>query len=123
MKRVWWCFCLLLMVSAASSEAIYCESKQRLSEGWEFVREDISCFADVLEIGRMSNMSSKPQWQKVCLPHCYNSADALDPDVAYYKGVAWYRSVLSVENPYEQGRTILEFEGAGQKVEIGRAHV
>ena len=118
MKRVWWCFCLLLMVSAASSEAIYSEKKIRLSEGWEFVREDISCFADVLEIGRMSNMSSKPQWQKVCLPHCYNSADALDPDVAYYKGVAWYRSVLSVENPYEQGRTILEFEGAGQKVEV-----
>ena len=59
-----------------------------------------------------------PLWTKVSLPHCLNASDAVDPDVNYYQGPAWYRAELDIQNPYQNGRTILHFEGAGQKTEV-----
>jgi beta-galactosidase len=42
----------------------------------------------------------------------------VDPDVNYYQGPGWYKTLLSVNNPYSNGRTILHFEGAGQKTSV-----
>ncbi len=36
----------------------------------------------------------------------------------YYQGPGWYRTSLQIVNPYKEGRTILHFEGAGQKTEV-----
>ncbi|MBR5350036.1 MAG: glycoside hydrolase family 2, partial [Prevotella sp.] len=118
MRRILFCCCLLLVTVSMSANAIYGEKKVRLSQGWEFVKGEWSGIDDVIASDKAANMSSTPQWMKVCLPHCYNSDDAVDPDVVYYKGIAWYRTTLSIDNPYPQGRTILEFEGAGQKVQV-----
>lgn len=52
------------------------------------------------------------------LPHCFNAEDAVDPDINYYQGAGWYRTQLSIKNPYLNGRILLEFEGAGQKTEV-----
>jgi beta-galactosidase len=57
-------------------------------------------------------------WTRVEVPHCFNAFDAVDPDVPYYQGPGWYRTRLSVRNPYPSGRTLLHFEGAGQKTEV-----
>jgi len=57
-------------------------------------------------------------WTKVEVPHCFNAMDAVDPDVPYYQGPGWYRTRLSVKNPFPAGRTLLHFEGAGQKTEV-----
>ena len=57
-------------------------------------------------------------WTKVDVPHCFNAMDAVDPDVPYYQGPGWYRTRLAVKNPYPAGRTLLHFEGAGQKTEV-----
>jgi beta-galactosidase len=59
-----------------------------------------------------------PAWENITLPHCVNARDAVDPDVAFYQGPAWYRTQLDVNNPYAKGRTLLHFEGAGQKTEV-----
>lgn len=118
MKRISVCLCLLLASIGLMAKAIYGEKKIRLSDGWEFIRQELSGIADVIESDGAANMSSPPLWRKVSLPHCYNSEDAVDPDVSYYKGIAWYRTLLTIDNPYPQGRTILEFEGTGQKVEV-----
>ena len=61
---------------------------------------------------------SVPLWTDVTLPHCFNALDAVDPDVNYYQGAGWYRTLLTVDNPYAGGRTLLHFEGAGQKTEV-----
>lgn len=118
MRRFIAFYCLLFVTLCLSAKAIYGEKKTRLSSGWEFVRQELSGIDDVIESERAANMSSKPSWQKVCLPHCYNSDDAVAPDVPYYKGIGWYRITLPIDNPYRDGRTILEFEGAGQKVQV-----
>jgi beta-galactosidase len=48
------------------------------------------------------------------LPHCFNAQDACDPDKPYFRGQGWYRTRLAIHNPFAEGRTLLNFQGAGQ---------
>lgn len=52
------------------------------------------------------------------MPHCFNAWDAVDPDKPYYQGPGWYRTTFTLDNPYPNGRTLLHFEGAGQRSEV-----
>jgi len=53
------------------------------------------------------------------MPHCFNARDAVDPDESYYQGPGWYRNRLKLSpNPFPDGRTLVHFEGAGQKTEV-----
>ena len=87
-----------------------------LTDGWFFVRGDLGGVWETLRSD--ARALDLPVWQPVSLPHCYNASDAVDPDVAYYQGPAWYRTELTVANPHPGGRTLLHFEGAGQKSEV-----
>ncbi len=90
----------------------------RLNEGWEFLRNDLGGIWEAVRPSRPGNPETVPLWEQVTLPHSYNAWDAVDPDVNYYQGPAWYKTLLEVNNPFEEGRTILHFEGAGQKMEV-----
>lgn len=87
----------------------------RLTDNWEFVKGDIG---SPWEAFRPVELSSLPAWGKITLPHCFNQFDAVDPDLVYYQGPGWYRTFIKIANPYKNGRTILHFEGAGQKTEV-----
>jgi beta-galactosidase len=90
----------------------------RLIAGWQFLRQELGGIWECeRDIGK-ANAGSVPAWDSVSLPHCFNSRDAVDPDVDYYQGPGWYRTLLEVRNPYSKGRTVLHFEGAGQKTEV-----
>lgn len=86
----------------------------RLIKGWEYRKEEIG---GIYEIWRSSKHDFSG-WSKTNLPHCINAFDAVDPDKKYYQGETWYRTLLKVNNPYHRGRTILHFEGAGQKTTV-----
>jgi len=116
MKLVYCFFCILLALSASGQGVEHDPFSMRLSENWEFVRGDLGGVWEALRSDKLSG--SLPVWQKVTLPHCYNASDSVDPDTPYYEGPAWYRTQLKIENPFEQGRTLLFFEGAGQKTEV-----
>lgn len=90
----------------------------RLNNNWEFLKEDISSVWEAVRPVVKGNAESLPLWEAVSLPHCVNADDAVDPDVNYYQGPAWYRTQLTIQNPYANGRTLLHFEGAGQKTEV-----
>ena len=81
----------------------------------EFYRGDLGGIWEALRKGREAEL---PVWEPVSIPHSYNAFDAVDPEIPYYQGPAWYRILLQVENPYPDGRTLLHFEGAGQKTEV-----
>lgn len=85
---------------------------RRLSTGWEYLRGTMG--------GPWEIWHSKETavWNPIAMPHCFNSYDACDPDVPYYQGNGWYRTHISVSNPYKAGRTLLHFEGAGQTAEV-----
>jgi beta-galactosidase len=86
---------------------------QRLSP-WEYRRGNLG---GPWEAWRKANDDANV-WTKVDVPHCFNASDSVDPDVPYYQGPGWYRTRLSIDNPFPAGRTLLHFEGAGQKTEV-----
>lgn len=95
------------------------DRKQRLTNHWEFIRQDMGSIWEVMRpVSGAGKPEAVPLWQEVTLPHCFNAEDAVAPDVNYYQGPGWYRTSLSIDNPYKDGRIYLEFEGAGQKTEV-----
>ena len=92
----------------AGAEGNPAPGSARLDAGWQFRQGPLD---GIWEVWRKEEADL---WQSVTLPHCFNHADACDPDRPYYRGQGWYRTKLAVANPYERGRTILHFQGAGQ---------
>ncbi len=88
--------------------------QQRLNEGWDYVKGDLGSPWEAFR----PEKHKLPVFEPVILPHCFNAYDAVDPDVPYYEGPGWYRTFLEIDNPYKSGRTLLHFEGAGQKTKI-----
>jgi beta-galactosidase len=111
---------LIAILFAAFPGGAHAQSphKNRLIEGWEFHNGDLGgVWEAVRSIGQPSD-ENIPLWEKTTLPHCFNSYDAVDPDERYYQGPGWYRTLIAIDNPYQNGRTLLQFEGAGQKTEV-----
>jgi beta-galactosidase len=109
---------LLLLLAVACSQLTNAQQKTRLNTNWEFLKSDLGGVWEAVRPVTAGNPESLPLWDKVNLPHCFNARDAVDPDVNYYQGPGWYRTQLDINNPYTNGRTLLHFEGAGQKTEV-----
>lgn len=119
MKRfiiLWVIGCLVAANVCAKVPATH--HKIRLTDNWEFLRQDVGNIWELIRPVKKGQPEEQPLWTKVTLPHCFNAEDAVDPDVNYYQGPGWYRTRLKISNPYPGGRTVLEFEGAGQKTEV-----
>lgn len=82
------------MLAAALMAAFCAQAQQqaRLNTGWEFLRSDLGGIWEAVRPVGKGNPEASPIWQKVTLPHCVNASDAVDPDVNYYQGPAWYRT-------------------------------
>jgi beta-galactosidase len=106
-------FCSLL-----PAENINAQITIRLINNWQYLRQDVGSIYELFRPAEKGAPETLPLWQPVSLPHCVNATDAVDPDVNYYQGPAWYRTQLDIQNPYANGRTILHFEGAGQKTKV-----
>ncbi|MBP1962825.1 glycoside hydrolase family 2 TIM barrel-domain containing protein [Paenibacillus aceris] len=91
--------------------------KFRLNENWEHYRGSLGGAWEVWRSDKLQNHYNVP-WETVTLPHTYNGYDVMDPDSKYYQGQGWYRSKLKVNNPFPKGRTLLHFEGAGQRTDV-----
>jgi beta-galactosidase len=102
------------MAAQLSTTQSRLDQSQRLLTGWEYRRGSLG---GPWEAWRKANDDANT-WRKVELPHCFNATDAVDPDLAYYQGPGWYRTKLKLDNPFVNGRTLLHFEGAGQKSEV-----
>lgn len=113
MQTMRWLFLLMIV-----SGPVYAQQSTRLTGNWEFLKQDVGGIWEVVRPVVKGNPESVPLWQTVQLPHCVNAEDGVDPDVNYYQGPAWYRTQLDINNPYSTGRTLLFFEGAGQKTDV-----
>ena len=89
---------------------------EELMKGWEYYRGDLGGPWEALRTDKKT--SRFPAWEKVQLPHCFNAIDSVDPYTPYYQGPGWYRFTLTPANPYADGRTLLRFDGAGQKTKL-----
>src|SRR5215203_2269532 len=100
------------------SGSLLAQQTTRLNDNWEFVKQDLGGIWEAVRPIKKGNPEEVPLWTEVTLPHCVNAKDAVDPDVNYYQGPLWYRTQLEIKNPYQKGRTLLHFEGAGQKTDV-----
>jgi len=103
------------LVVAADADSSVPDLGGRLTKGWEHYRGQVG---GIWEVWRGDKASDNVAWTPVDLPHCFNARDAVDPDEAYYQGPGWYRTHIAIENQFPNGRTLLHFEGAGQKTEV-----
>lgn len=117
MKKTFVFLCLLIIIYGVHAQSISSYQKQ-LTTGWQFLRQDLGGVWEAVRPAEPGSPQTLPLWKEVNLPHCFNSTDAVDPDVNYYQGPGWYRTNLKISNPYNNGRTLLHFEGAGQKSEV-----
>jgi len=109
---------ILFLGTVLISGSIFAQQKIRLNDNWQFLRQDIGGIWEAVRPVKQGNPEDMPVWTNVTLPHCVNARDAVDPDVNYYQGPAWYRTQLNIQNPYQNGRILLHFEGAGQKTSV-----
>ncbi len=103
------------LLAVVGTELIAADITQRLSNGWEHYQ---SSRGSPWEVWRGEAASDNAAWTPVTLPHCFNGLDAVDPDVRYYQGPGWYWTRLEISNPFTNGRTLLHFNGAGQKSQV-----
>ena len=109
----------LILLFSGPSKSLYAQTNNiRLNDDWKFVKGDLGGIWEAVRTFKAGDPESVPLWENVTLPHCFNATDAVDPDVNYYQGPGWYTNRITVENPYQEGRTLLHFEGAGQKTEV-----
>ena len=118
MKRAIAFWLLLLGLGNTNCLNAQTEKSIRLNENWKYLQSDIGGIWEAVRPVKADNPESSPIWENVTLPHCFNATDAVDPDVNYYQGPGWYKNQITVSNPYPTGRTLLHFEGAGQKTEV-----
>lgn len=83
-----------------------------LATGWEYYQGPLDARYQVWHSQELV------VWDQVELPHCFNHYDACDPDAPAYRGCGWYRTRVQVDNPFTGGRTLLHFEGAGQRAAV-----
>lgn len=105
-----WCAVMMVVLAVCSNSR-----SDRLGGDWEFYQGDLGGIWEGL---RVENSSKLPAWETVQVPHCFNATDAVNPYIAYYQGPGWYRKGLEINNPYPEGRTLLRFDGAGQKTKV-----
>ena len=94
------------------------QTTQRLDTGWEYYQGSLGSTWEIWRLERSLDTHDNVTWTPVTLPHCFNERDAVDPDVHYYQGPGWYRTRLKPANPFPDGRTLLHFNGAGQKSQV-----
>lgn len=115
MKKILITLGLMMFAASTLFAAVPSDKKIRLTENWMFLRSDVG---SIWETVRPKQKEDVPIWKAVTLPHCFNAKDAVDPDLNYYQGPGWYKTLLDIDNPDANGRILLDFEGAGQKTEV-----
>lgn len=110
----YWLFFVLMALGLSATA----QQSVRLINDWQFLKQDLGGIWEAVRPGKEGSPELVPLWTRVSLPHCANDKDAVDPDMNYYQGPMWYKTQLDVKNPYEGGRTLLHFEGAGQKTQV-----
>lgn len=57
-------------------------------------------------------------WERVSLPHTWNSKDPFDDDGTYKRGIGWYRKELHLDSRFKDKEVFLNFEGANQVADV-----
>lgn len=98
--------CLLICGQVSAQSRII----QSVNTNWQFHKGNIS--------GMPAIADSHTIWDKVSLPHTWNTADVYDDTPGYYRGIGWYKKTLYIPSDWKNKSVYLHFEGANQVTEV-----
>lgn len=78
---------------------------QSVNTNWGFHKGDVAAGA-------------KADWEKVSLPHSWNTTDVYDDAAGYYRGIGWYKKTLYIPSTWKNKSVYMYFEGANQVTEV-----
>jgi beta-galactosidase len=78
---------------------------ETINDSWSFYKG---------EINEPFSSETNVDWEKVTLPHSWNTQDILDDEDGYYKGDGWYQKNMMIPQIYKNQQVFLLFEGANQ---------
>ncbi|TRX66068.1 glycoside hydrolase family 2 TIM barrel-domain containing protein [Carboxylicivirga sp. M1479] len=99
----------ILTLVLIGQQSIFCQKQRQeisLNSNWQFVKSDIS-------IDSLSQ--AKLNWERIQIPHTYNSKDAFDDQEGYYRGKTWYRRDVKLSESQLKKNLYLYFEGVNQE--------
>ncbi len=106
----------ILIYSIITLSSFYCvaHAQQRVVESinsnWNFFKGDTAALK--------LNGAVKFKWEKISLPHTWNTADVLDDEPGYYRGIGWYKKQLFINPSWKDKDVYVFFEGASQVAEV-----
>ncbi len=95
---------ILFLLSITLNFAQQVRHIETINENWKF-------FKGSLENPHTENTNA---WEKVTLPHSWNTQDILDDKDGYYRGDGWYKKTMVIPEVYENQQVFLLFEAANQ---------
>ena len=94
---------------------------ETINESWSFYKGKLEHPFD---------KTLKNSWEKVTIPHSWNTEDILDDKKGYYRGEAWYKKTMTIPQVYKNQQVFLLFEAANQVASlfingkpVGEAHI
>jgi beta-galactosidase len=85
-------------------------TRYAINESWWFKKGEVP----------LGEYPSTPitDWEKVNLPHSWNTSDVEDELRGYYMGAGWYRKNLTIAPELKGKKLFLYFEGAGHTADV-----
>ncbi len=100
---------IMLVQNLCLAQVSFLQSRENINlETWSFRKGRLN-YAEKFSI--LEN-----DWKKIKVPHTY-SMDAIE-DIGYYKGDAWYRTLVYVPTSMTKERVFIRFEGVGQEAQV-----
>jgi beta-galactosidase len=81
-----------------------------INDNWRFTREN------PVNAGQKNYNDS--YWEKITLPHSWNTRDGQDGGNDYYRGIGWYRKWFFIGNHYKGQRIYIKFDGSSMCTEV-----
>ena len=105
-------FCCCISVTLAAQTGFPPEARIRFSvdDGWRFLPEGVAYAFE-------QNFDDS-KWERVSLPHTWNSKDPFDDDGTYKRGIGWYRKEIRLDGRFKDREVFLNFEGANQVTDV-----
>lgn len=99
---------LLLFILIAAVSFVHAQQIRHIetiNESWHFYKGHIE---------NPFSSSTALEWEKVTIPHSWNTEDILDDEDGYYRGDGWYKKTIVIPQVYENQKVFLLFEAANQ---------
>ncbi|WP_242691488.1 glycoside hydrolase family 2 TIM barrel-domain containing protein [Desertivirga arenae] len=75
-----------------------------LSQGWYFTKDRVV----------VDKVDPETKWERINLPHSWNTEDVVDDTPDYYRAACWYKKELTIDKSLKGKKIFLQFEGANQ---------